>query len=78
MGGGSVLEDYRQTGVRVFDQDWLRGLMRGSFTDLFVCRRGEGDSMEPTLKDGDVILIDTAKKRYPPAQDRIWAIAMVI
>lgn len=73
MGGGSVLEDYRQTGVRVFDQDWLRGLMGGSFSELFVAR-GEGDSMEPTLKDGDVVLIDTAQKDIRQ-QDRIWAIS---
>ena len=73
MGSGSVLEEYRQTGVRVFDQDWLRGIMNGSFDELFVAR-GEGDSMEPTLKDGDVILIDTAQKDIRQ-QDRIWAIS---
>lgn len=73
MGGGAVFDDYRQTGIRVFDQDWLRGLMRGSFTDLFVAQ-GEGDSMEPTLKDGDVVLIDTAQKDIRQ-QDRIWAVS---
>ncbi len=73
MGGGSVIGEYRQTGVRIFDQDWLRGLMQGTFTDLFVAR-GDGDSMEPTLKDGDVVLIDTAQKDIKQ-QDRIWAIS---
>lgn len=73
MGAGSIIEDYRQIGVRVFDQDWLRGLIRGSFSDLFVAR-GEGDSMEPTLRDGDVVLIDTAQKDIV-RQDAIWALS---
>lgn len=73
MGGGSVLEEYRHIGFRAFDQDWLRGLMRGSFEELFVAH-GEGDSMEPTLKDGDVVLIDMAQRDIRQ-QDRIWAIS---
>jgi phage repressor protein C with HTH and peptisase S24 domain len=62
MGGGaSVVERYEQTGVVPFSRAWLRTMAGGQFSDLFVAR-GEGDSMEPTLKDGDVVLIDTAQR----------------
>lgn len=73
MGGGSVFTDYRQRGIVPFQRDWLRGFMRGTFADLFVAR-GEGDSMTPTLLDGDIVLIDTAQKSIM-SQDRIWALS---
>lgn len=73
MGGGMVHHEYVQKGVVPFQRSWLRSLMRGSFGDLFVAR-GEGDSMQPTLLDGDFVLIDTAQKAITQ-QDRIWAVS---
>jgi transcriptional regulator with XRE-family HTH domain len=73
MGGGSIFESYEQKGVVPFQRAWLRSMMRGSFDDLFVAR-GEGDSMQPTLLDGDIVLIDTSQKDIRQ-QDRIWAVA---
>ncbi|MEY4055645.1 MAG: hypothetical protein RL519_980 [Pseudomonadota bacterium] len=73
MGGGSIFSDYRHIGFMPFQRDWLRSLMRGGFADLFVAR-GAGDSMTPTLLDGDVVLIDTSQKRIDQ-QDRIWALS---
>lgn len=73
MGGGSVFHDYRHTGFMPFHRDWLKGIMRGAFADLFVAR-GEGDSMTPTMLDGDIVLIDTSQKRIEQ-QDRIWALS---
>lgn len=73
MGGGSVFADYRQKGFVPFQRDWLRSFMRGTFADMFVAR-GAGDSMTPTLLDGDIVLIDTAQKRIDQ-QDRIWALS---
>lgn len=73
MGGGSIFHDYTRRGVVPFQRDWLRGLMRGTFADLFVAR-GSGDSMTPTLLDGDIVLIDTSQKRIDQ-QDRIWALS---
>ena len=73
MGGGSVFTDYRHTGFVPFHRDWLASFARGNFAELFVAR-GEGDSMQPTLLDGDIVLIDTAQKRIEQ-QDRIWAIS---
>lgn len=73
MGGGtSIAERYEQKGVVPFSRAWLRSMMSGTMGDLFVAR-GEGDSMEPTLKDGDIVLIDSAQQTIR-AQDRIWAV----
>jgi phage repressor protein C with HTH and peptisase S24 domain len=73
MGGGSVFNDYHHKGFVPFQRDFLRSYMKGSFADLFVAR-GTGDSMSPTLLDGDIVLIDTAQKRIDQ-QDRIWALS---
>lgn len=73
MGGGAMFDQYEQRGVVPFQRSWLRTMMRGSFADLFVAR-GEGDSMQPTLLDGDIVLIDTAQRDIRQ-QDRIWAIS---
>lgn len=73
MGGGtSLAERYEQKGIVPFSRGWLRSMMSGAIGELFVAR-GEGDSMEPTLKDGDIVLIDTAQQQVR-AQDRIWAV----
>lgn len=73
MGGGAVFDQYEHKGVVPFQRSWLRTIMRGSFDDLFVAR-GEGDSMQPTLLDGDIVLIDTAQRDIRQ-QDRIWAVS---
>ena len=73
MGGGTVIGHLDPKGVIPFQRDWLRGLISGNLNELFVAR-GDGDSMEPTLKDGDIVLIDTAQKDIRQ-QDRIWAVA---
>lgn len=73
MGGGAFLDGYAQTGIVPFQRNWLKSVMRGSFDQLFVSQ-GEGDSMHPTIFDGDAVLIDTAQNRIDK-QDRLWCIA---
>lgn len=60
-------------GIVPFRADWLRGLHEGPIERLKVVS-GRGDSMEPTIRDGDIVLVDTAQRRIDD-QDRIWAIA---
>lgn len=71
--GATVFEQYEQKGIVPFQRAWLRSMMRGSIDELFVAR-GEGDSMQPTILDGDIVLIDTAQRAIRQ-QDRIWAVA---
>ncbi|CDO35022.1 S24 family peptidase [Novosphingobium sp. KN65.2] len=72
--GGTYLEGEPEVlGLVPFKADWLHDLFRGSLTHLKVVR-GKGDSMQPTIMDGDIVLIDTAHRRIDE-QDRIWAVA---
>lgn len=73
MGGGSVFTDYAQTALIPFPREWLRPMIGGTFGDLFVAR-GEGDSMMPTILDGDIVIIDTAQKTILK-QDRLWCLS---
>lgn len=73
MGGGSVFDDYQQTAMVPMPRDWLRPLIRGRFDELFIAR-GDGDSMTPTLLDGDLVVVDTAQKDITQ-QDRLWCLS---
>lgn len=73
MGGGALVEERSPQVLVPFFRDWLRPLMRGSFADLFVAR-GEGDSMMPTLLDGDLVVVDRAQNTLS-GQDRVWAVS---
>lgn len=76
LGMGATYLDGRQPdvlGIVPFKEDWLHGLHKGPVEHLKVVR-GRGDSMEPTIRDGDTVLVDTSHRRIDD-QDRIWAIA---
>lgn len=57
-GDGAVAEGERALGSIAFEPGWLRRLGVGA-ADLSLIRV-EGDSMAPTLADGDEILVDRA------------------
>ncbi len=73
MGGGLVLQDHAEAKPVPFPREWLRALIRGRFDQVFIAR-GEGDSMRPTLLDGDVIVVDTAQQSIT-GQDRLWCLS---
>jgi phage repressor protein C with HTH and peptisase S24 domain len=73
MGGGSALEDWPVTQMVPMSRSWLQSLTVSSPEHLFIAR-GEGDSMMPTLLDGDLAIIDRAQAT-PKQQDRIWALS---
>jgi hypothetical protein len=56
-GPGALPENERVYPYFAFDERWLRALT-GSGTDDLSIIRVEGDSMAPTLNDGDDILVD--------------------
>lgn len=60
-------------GKAPFRIEWLRGLYDGPLTSLKAVT-GRGDSMEPTIRDRDIVLIDTSSRRLDE-QDMIWAIS---
>lgn len=55
-GPGSLDEDERATGVMAFDANWLRHL--GVRPQRVSIIRVDGESMAPTLNDGDEIMVD--------------------
>ncbi|RST30141.1 helix-turn-helix transcriptional regulator [Sphingomonas ginkgonis] len=72
MGGGSAVEDWPLVQMVPFSRSWLQTLTRSAPDQLMVAR-GEGDSMMPTILDGDLAIIDRAQNT-PRQQDRIWAL----
>lgn len=70
MGGGLAVMEHAEAKLISFPRDWIRGLIKGTFSDVFVAR-GEGDSMMPTLLDGDIVVVDTSQKTMS-SQDRLW------
>lgn len=60
-------------GIVPFREAWLRGMHKGSIDRLKVTR-GSGDSMQPTILDGDIVIVDTAHRQIDD-QDRLWAVA---
>lgn len=74
--GATFLEQNKSpdiAGIVPFKAAWLRDIFRGAVAQLKVVR-GSGDSMEPTIRDGDFVLIDTSKRRLVE-QDVIWAVS---
>jgi len=59
--------------VRHFPLDWIRNYTRAAPENLLFAQ-GVGDSMEPTLRDSDLLLIDCSQDRLNMA-DKVWAIA---
>ncbi len=57
-GPGSLQEDETAAGALAFDARWLRAL--GGRPDMLSLIRVDGESMSPTLNDGDDIMVDRA------------------
>lgn len=55
-----------------FRVDWLRQITRGGIGELLVMTV-DGDSMEPTLRQGDSVLVDMSQQR-PQQKDGIYVI----
>ncbi|WP_160773479.1 XRE family transcriptional regulator [Alteraurantiacibacter buctensis] len=72
--GGGFIEESGEVEKRSFSRAWLR-----EFTDappeLLAWAKGDGDSMEPTIRDGEVVLIDR-RFTQPGPNDQIWAITV--
>ncbi|WP_397586655.1 S24 family peptidase [Sphingobium fuliginis] len=74
MGDGSNLDDYIEEGTVEFDPNLLRAISQSPPHRLLVAH-GVGDSMQPTLLDSDMLVIDTLQTRLNMT-DRIWAIGL--
>lgn len=57
-GPGMIIEAESTLEVVAFREDWLRG--RGINPNTTHVLTAKGDSMEPTIRDGDTLLVDTS------------------
>lgn len=65
MGGGAVVEDEEDGDPWHFNRAWLRDKLRLRAAGLRLLTV-KGDSMEPSLYSGDVVMIDTAQTSPSP------------
>lgn len=69
-GHGAVVDQENSLSRLAFRHDWLAEM--GLYPDKVVTVLAAGDSMEPTLHDGDVLLVDTAQRQV--VKDAIYII----
>ena len=66
MGGGAIVEDEGRPGRDYhFRRSWIRDKLRAAPSMLRVLQV-EGDSMLPTLEDGDTVLVDMNQRSPNP------------
>lgn len=69
--GAAFVDDAPIVTVHQFPKEWLAGITASPSTSLFIAR-GRGTSMEPTLRDGDMLIIDRSERQVRD-QDELWA-----
>lgn len=72
LGGGSFVEGPVTTTMVPYRTDWLNRITRGLPVDIFLTQ-GDGDSMIPTILDGDDVIVNRAERTITK-QDKIWAV----
>lgn len=70
--GSSYLDVPVTETVREYSREWVRQYTRAD-PDQLLFAQGVGDSMQPTLQDSDLLLIDCSQKSLSIA-DKLWAI----
>jgi phage repressor protein C with HTH and peptisase S24 domain len=71
--GAAFMDETAVPEKRQFSRAWLRQISTSPPHELYWAR-GRGDSMKPTINDGEIVLIDRSD-RTPRDADLIWAFA---
>lgn len=69
--GGTYIDGPAEVSTRRFSREWLRHITKAS-PDQLVWAAATGDSMEPTIRSGEIVLIDRSQQS-PRFGDEIWA-----
>lgn len=72
-GSGTLVDEEHVVDVLHFKQEWIRAELRASPDDLYLIHV-DGESMEPTLRPGDIILVDNRDQSQ--ARDGIYVLRM--
>jgi len=70
--GGTFADGPIEVERRPFSRAWLRSITNTAPRHLFWAI-GDGDSMEPTIRSGEIVLIDRSQET-PRMDDGIWAV----
>lgn len=73
-GHGAAVEHERVADVLVFKREWIHQELHANPADLYLIHV-DGESMEPTLRPGDVILVDRRNAQAVP-RDGIYVLRM--
>jgi phage repressor protein C with HTH and peptisase S24 domain/transcriptional regulator with XRE-family HTH domain len=73
-GGGAVVDTETVVDFLSFKAEWIRTQLNASPADLYLIHV-EGESMEPTLRPGDVILVDHRQAAALPS-DGVYVLRM--
>ncbi|MFZ5749056.1 MAG: S24 family peptidase [Pseudomonadota bacterium] len=71
--GATYFDEAPDVQARTFSRAWLRNFTDSPPEELFWAR-GQGNSMEPTIGEGAIVLIDR-RQQSPRMADLIWAFA---
>jgi phage repressor protein C with HTH and peptisase S24 domain len=71
--GGTYLDEHVESESRTFSRAWLRNFTDSPPEQLFWAK-GQGNSMEATIHENDIVLIDR-RQQAPKMADLIWAFA---
>lgn len=69
--GGTYADGWIETITHHFPRKWLESIT-STPPNLLTIAKGRGDSMMPTLMDGDMVLIDRSQRNVRE-QDAMWA-----
>lgn len=69
--GATFAVDHPEVDVLKFPKQWVETITF-SPPQLLTWTRGKGDSMEPTIRDGDLVLLDRSKRTLNE-RDALWA-----
>lgn len=72
-GGGAVVGSEHVMDVLHFKEEWIRAELRVSPADLYLIFV-DGESMEPTLRPGDIILVD--RRDHAQRRDGIYVLRL--
>jgi len=73
-GHGAVVEDEQVTDSLAFKRQWIHQELNANPNDLYLIYV-DGESMEPTLRPGDIILVDRRSAQSVP-RDGIYVLRM--
>lgn len=72
--GGTFTGDHVELQVHHFPRLWVESITSSPPVFLTIAR-GKGDSMDPTIRDRDMVIIDRSRRKLDEA-DAIWALTV--